>query len=219
MMARGDYQLMPRTHKLVAPLAALLLILNISVVSSEISLSSLGPTQITPVIPSDDAFSLSTSSPSQRQRLGRILSEKSDRNYITKAVQEIVGVSPDALAVHDLSKDGKKRGHVSPIDITPVRSAHTSSGKKKSTKKPSNLVKKGGNHNNIRLSPLSWGTPTTTPVTYHGGPVMTKPMTLYLIFYGDWATNDTNKFFDFIGSISGNYTESKVGSKIRPAMH
>ena len=202
---------MSRAHRLAAAIAALILIVNFSGVSSEITLGSLGPTRVTPVIPSDGDFSLPTSAPSERRRLGRILSEDSKKNYITESVREIDGISPNALAVHDLSKDGKKHGHVSPIDITPVKAEHTSSDKKKSTKS-SNSVKKGGNHNNIRLSPLSWGTPTSTPVSYHGGPVMTKPMTLYLIFYGDWSTNDTQKFFDFIGSISSNYTESKVGA-------
>jgi Phosphate-induced protein 1 conserved region len=47
--------------------------------------------------------------------------------------------------------------------------------------------------------------PLGNGITYHGGPVMTNPITLYYIWYGDWTGNTaTTILTDLAGSISGS---------------
>ena len=41
----------------------------------------------------------------------------------------------------------------------------------------------------------------TNPITYHGGPVLTKPIPVYLLYYGTWSTSQIQIVNDFLGSL------------------
>jgi hypothetical protein len=41
----------------------------------------------------------------------------------------------------------------------------------------------------------------TNPITYRGGPVLTKPIPVYLLYYGTWSTSQIQIVNDFIGSL------------------
>ena len=41
----------------------------------------------------------------------------------------------------------------------------------------------------------------TNPITYRGGPVLTNPIPVYLLYYGTWSTFQIQIVNDFIGSL------------------
>ena len=41
----------------------------------------------------------------------------------------------------------------------------------------------------------------TNPITYRGGPVLTNPIPVYLLYYGTWSTSQIQIVNDFLGSL------------------
>jgi len=41
----------------------------------------------------------------------------------------------------------------------------------------------------------------TNPITYRGGPVLTNPIPVYLLYYGTWSTFQIQIVNDFLGSL------------------